>query len=148
MIVSAYQEEERIAPTLAAVARAFPGARVLVADDGSRDRTPDAVRAAGVELVRSERSIGKGGAMTLAAQRLLESPPAIVVLCDGDLEETAPASWPRWLPPCATGSATWRSPASRGAWAEAWVQRWGSRAGPPGDAAAWSWRRRSPASGR
>ncbi len=89
VIVSAYQEQERIAPTLAAVARAFPGARVLVADDGSRDRTPDVVRAAGVELVRSERSIGKGGAMTLAAQRLLESPPAIVVLCDGDLGDTA-----------------------------------------------------------
>lgn len=89
VIVSAYQEEARIALTLTAVARALPGARVLVADDGSRDRTPDVVRAAGVELVRSRRTIGKGGAMTLAARRVLESPPAIVVLCDGDLGETA-----------------------------------------------------------
>src|SRR5688572_18824416 len=89
VIVSAYQEEERIASTLAALARALPGARLLVADDGSRDATPDAVRAAGAELVRSERTVGKGGAMTLAARRVLERPPAIVVLCDGDLAQTA-----------------------------------------------------------
>ncbi len=39
MIVAAYNEAERIAATLAALARAFPGAPLWVADDGSSDGT-------------------------------------------------------------------------------------------------------------
>lgn len=93
VIVSAYQEAERLSATLAAVGDVFPGARVVVADDGSRDATPDVARASGAELVRSDRTIGKGGAMTLAAEQVLdgEARPAdrIVLLCDGDLGDTA-----------------------------------------------------------
>jgi glycosyltransferase involved in cell wall biosynthesis len=100
VIVSAYQEAERIAATLSAVREAFPGARVLVADDGSRDATPHVVLQEGAELVRAPRTIGKGGAMTLAAERVLalalEPDPPVFVLCDGDLGETA-----RELPPLA-----------------------------------------------
>ena len=93
MIVSAYDEADRLPATLAALGDAFPGARVLVADDGSRDRTPHVVLQAGAELVRSPRTIGKGGATTLAAQRVLaralEPEPPVIVLCDGDLGESA-----------------------------------------------------------
>lgn len=93
MIVSAYDEADRLPATLAALGDAFPGARVLVADDGSRDRTPHVALQAGAELVRSPRTIGKGGATTLAAQRVLaralEPEPPIIVLCDGDLGESA-----------------------------------------------------------
>jgi glycosyltransferase involved in cell wall biosynthesis len=100
VIVSAYQEAERIAATLSAVRQAFPDARVLVADDGSDDATPHVVLQEGAELVRAPRTIGKGGAMTLAAERVmalaLEPDPPVFVLCDGDLGETA-----RELPPLA-----------------------------------------------
>ena len=93
MIVSAYDEADRLPATLAALGDAFPGARVLVADDGSRDRTPHVALQAGAELVRSPRTIGKGGATTLAAQRVLaralEPEPPVIVLCDGDLGESA-----------------------------------------------------------
>ena len=93
MIVSAYDEADRLPATLAALGDAFPGARVLVADDGSRDRTPHVALQAGVELVRSPRTIGKGGATTLAARRVLartlEPEPPVIVLCDGDLGESA-----------------------------------------------------------
>jgi glycosyltransferase involved in cell wall biosynthesis len=93
VIVSAYDEADRLPATLAALADAFPGARVLVADDGSRDQTPHVVLQAGAELVRSARTIGKGGATTLAAQRVLaralEPEPPVIVLCDGDLGESA-----------------------------------------------------------
>ena len=93
MIVSAYDEADRLPATLAALGEAFPGARVLVADDGSRDRTPHVALQAGAELVRSPRTIGKGGATTLAARRVLaralEPEPPIIVLCDGDLGESA-----------------------------------------------------------
>jgi len=93
VIVTAHEEADRLPDTLAALATAFPGARVVVADDGSRDDTSAVARAAGAEVVRSERSIGKGGAATLAARtvlsRALEPDPPVFVLCDGDLAESA-----------------------------------------------------------
>jgi glycosyltransferase involved in cell wall biosynthesis len=93
VIVTAYEEADRLPDTLAALATAFPGARVLVADDGSADDTAGVAAAAGAEVVRSERTIGKGGAATLAARRVLhralEPEPPVFVLCDGDLGESA-----------------------------------------------------------
>jgi glycosyltransferase involved in cell wall biosynthesis len=93
VIVSAYQEAERLPTTLGAVRQAFPGARVLVADDGSRDSTSHVALQEGAELVRAPSTIGKGGAMTLAAERVLplalEPDPPVFVLCDGDLGESA-----------------------------------------------------------
>jgi glycosyltransferase involved in cell wall biosynthesis len=90
-VVAAHNEEERLGDTLAALRSAFPGARLIVADDGSTDRTPDIAREAGAELVRSERDVGKGAANTPAAENALSSDPDIVVLCDGDLGSSAAA---------------------------------------------------------
>jgi glycosyltransferase involved in cell wall biosynthesis len=91
VIVTAFNEADRLPATLAAVATAFPDARVLVADDGSRDATGHAALQHGAELVRSAVTIGKGGVATLAARQLLDGggAPEVVVLCDGDLGETA-----------------------------------------------------------
>ncbi|MEA2441135.1 MAG: hypothetical protein QOH76_2559 [Thermoleophilaceae bacterium] len=93
VIVSAYNEAERLGETLGAIREAFPGARVMVADDHSDDATPEIAAAAGAELVRSPRHVGKGGANTLAVRRLLErdGPERVptVVLCDGDLGASA-----------------------------------------------------------
>jgi glycosyltransferase involved in cell wall biosynthesis len=89
VIVSAYQEAERLPSTLAALAQAFPGARVVVADDGSRDGTDHVAVQAGVEVVRAPRTIGKGGAMTLAAERVIDARARVYVLCDGDLGDSA-----------------------------------------------------------
>jgi glycosyltransferase involved in cell wall biosynthesis len=95
VIVSAYDEADRLSATLAALRQAFPGAQLLVADDGSRDATPHVVLQEGAELVRSAVTIGKGGAMTLAAEkvmaRALEPDSPVIVLCDGDLGVTARA---------------------------------------------------------
>ena len=67
-IVTAYNEAERIGATLATLATAFPGVRLIVGDDGSGDATAQIARAAGARVVRSERMIGKGGAASLAAE--------------------------------------------------------------------------------
>jgi glycosyltransferase involved in cell wall biosynthesis len=92
-IVTAYNEADRLPATLRSLDEAFPGARVLVADDGSTDGTQHVVLQHGAELVRSPRTIGKGGVATLAAQRVLSlalTPDApVFVLCDGDLGESA-----------------------------------------------------------
>jgi len=95
VIVTAHNEADRLPATLAALAGAFPGARVLVADDGSTDGTAEVAAAHGAEVVRSERNVGKGGIATRAAERLLplarEPEPPVVLLCDGDLAGSAAA---------------------------------------------------------
>ncbi|HEY2600398.1 MAG TPA: glycosyltransferase family 2 protein [Thermoleophilaceae bacterium] len=88
-VVAAHNEEQRLGETLVALRSAFPGARLIVADDASTDRTPEIAREAGAELVRSERRLGKGGANTPAAENAVSSDPVAVLLCDGDLGASA-----------------------------------------------------------
>lgn len=93
VIVTAHDEADRLGDTLAALRRGFPSARVLVADDGSTDGTAQVAERGGAEVVRSERPVGKGGAATLAAWRVLsralEPEPPVFVLVDGDLADSA-----------------------------------------------------------
>jgi glycosyltransferase involved in cell wall biosynthesis len=97
VIVAAHNEGDRIEATIAALADAFPGAPVWVADDGSTDGTAALAEAAGARVVRSERGapcrnggVGKGGAATLAALRALDGDDAsVALLCDGDLGDSA-----------------------------------------------------------
>jgi glycosyltransferase involved in cell wall biosynthesis len=92
-IVTAHNEADRLGATLAALHAAFPDARVLVADDGSDDGSGAVAAAAGAEVVRRERPVGKGGIASLAAERVLplarEPDPPVFVLCDGDLGASA-----------------------------------------------------------
>jgi glycosyltransferase involved in cell wall biosynthesis len=95
VLVTARNEADRLAHTLAALGKAFPGARVVVVDDASTDATADVALQGGAELVRAPCRLGKGGAATLGAERVLaDTGPGIVVLCDGDLGASA-----RGLPP-------------------------------------------------
>jgi glycosyltransferase involved in cell wall biosynthesis len=93
IILTARNEADRLGATLRALAEAFPGTPIWVGDDGSSDETSQIARAAGATVVRSERSLGKGGAATLTARRALErlQPPGdtIALLCDGDLGPSA-----------------------------------------------------------
>ena len=108
VVVTAHNEADRLGRTLAALAEAFPDARVIVADDASTDATADVARRAGVEVVTAPRRLGKGGVATLAAERAragggraeggsaAAAAPAeggsaapLLVLCDGDLGESA-----------------------------------------------------------
>jgi glycosyltransferase involved in cell wall biosynthesis len=98
VIVTAHNEAERIRATLGALAPAFPGAPVFLADDGSHDATPEMALLAGARVVRSEHVIGKGGAATTAARNALHQAHAdagdeerepIFILCDADLGDSA-----------------------------------------------------------
>ena len=98
VIVAAHNEADRIAATLAALARAFPGAPLWVADDGSTDATARIARDAGARVVGSAGVIGKGAAVTGAAREAWHDAQAttagseiesIFVLCDGDLGDSA-----------------------------------------------------------
>jgi glycosyltransferase involved in cell wall biosynthesis len=93
IIVAARDEADRIVATIDALKEAFPGGRIVVADDGSRDGTSDLALAHGAEVISRRRPHGKGGSVTAAAATVepltqLGDAPTFV-LCDGDLGASA-----------------------------------------------------------
>jgi hypothetical protein len=81
IIVAARDEEDAIAQTVRTLRSQFPMAEVLVADDGSRDRTADVAEEAGATVLRLQRR-GKGQSLS-AAERA--APPGRLLLCDADV---------------------------------------------------------------
>lgn len=90
-MVTARDEAPLLAGTLAGLAIAFPDARIVLADDGSRDATAAIARDRGVEVIGDGRRRGKGAASAGGAVRALElaGPTAVYVLCDADLGASA-----------------------------------------------------------
>lgn len=87
ILIAARDEEDRIAATIASLRRELPGAIVVVADDGSRDRTAEVAAEAGARVVRLPRR-GKGQALTLGERA---APAGPLLLCDADVRgELAP----------------------------------------------------------
>lgn len=92
MVVAARNEHDRIGAALSALAGAFPGASVWVADDASTDSTPEIAMSAGARVVSRGRPHGKGANVTAAAQAALSDEVADatpVMLCDADLGASA-----------------------------------------------------------
>jgi glycosyltransferase involved in cell wall biosynthesis len=90
-IIAARNEADRIALTVAALRAELPEAAIYVADDASTDGTAEAALAAGAVVIGRRRPHGKGANVTAAAEAALsvEPPPAAVLLCDGDLGDSA-----------------------------------------------------------
>jgi hypothetical protein len=82
ILVAARDEEVRVGQAVQRLQRQFPGAPVIVGDDGSRDSTAAEAVRAGAQVVRCPR-LGKGEALN-SAERL--APPGPLLLCDADLE--------------------------------------------------------------
>jgi glycosyltransferase involved in cell wall biosynthesis len=91
VIVAARNEADRIAATVGTLRGAFPAAAVWVADDASTDGTAEAAMAAGARVVSRGRPHGKGANVTAAAEAALsdEPGPDLILLCDGDLGDSA-----------------------------------------------------------
>ena len=90
-VVAARNEADRIGATIAALKGASPGISVYVADDASDDGTASAALVAGAAVISRGRPHGKGGNMTAACTAALDglAADAVVLLCDGDLGESA-----------------------------------------------------------
>ena len=90
-IVAAHNEADRIGETVKALREALPSAVIWVADDASSDGTAEVAMSAGARVVSRGRSHGKGGNVGAAAEAVLSDgePPALVLLCDGDLGGSA-----------------------------------------------------------
>ena len=79
ILVAARDEETRIGETVESLRSRFPGAEIVVADDGSRDRTAAVAAAAGARVITLGRR-GKGQALTLA-ERAARARAAPAVRC-------------------------------------------------------------------
>jgi len=90
-IVAAHNEADRIGETVKALREALPSAVIWVADDASSDGTAEVAMSAGARVVSRGRSHGKGGNVGAAAEAALSEgePPALFLLCDGDLGDSA-----------------------------------------------------------
>jgi hypothetical protein len=93
VLVTAYNEGDRVGHTVAALRELLPAARVVVADDGSTDDTARVAADAGAEVVSALHNVGKGGAASLAAERIVGSHTGgshgVVLICDADLAHSA-----------------------------------------------------------
>jgi glycosyltransferase involved in cell wall biosynthesis len=93
VIVAAHNEADRIGATLEALAGAFPGAQIVVADDASSDGTGELALSRGVQVVSRRKPRGKGANVTAAVETVLDRAdhpdPPTFLLCDADLGRSA-----------------------------------------------------------
>jgi hypothetical protein len=95
VVIPAYNEERRVAATVAA-ARRLPGVDlVVVVDDGSADATAAVASQAGATVVRAEQNAGKAAAMERGADAVARAESAAgvghrpLLFLDADLEGSA-----------------------------------------------------------
>jgi glycosyltransferase involved in cell wall biosynthesis len=84
-LVPAHNEADRVAATVEALLELV--SRVIVVDDGSTDGTGEAAAAAGAEVLRRSRRLGKGEAVEAALG--LAPAPEVWLLADADLGASA-----------------------------------------------------------
>ena len=104
-LIPAYRAEATVGDVVRGSLRHVP--RVLVVDDGSPDRTSEAGREAGAEVLRLDVNGGKGTALRAGLDRLLArgdpaSAPTHVALLDADGQHD-PDDLPRLLEAARTG---------------------------------------------
>ncbi len=102
VVIPALDEERALPHVLAEIPRPFVR-RVVVADNGSRDRTADIARECGAEVVYEPRR-GYGAACLAALAHLDADPPDVVCFVDGDHSDH-PAELVRLIEPIARGDA-------------------------------------------
>jgi glycosyltransferase involved in cell wall biosynthesis len=99
VLIPCLNEEKGITSVVSEYRLAFPGARILVVDNGSTDGTASAARAAGADVVQETRR-GKARAVATALSLIDED---LVLMVDGD--GTYPAEGARLLfPLCEQGA--------------------------------------------
>jgi glycosyltransferase involved in cell wall biosynthesis len=102
VIIPALNEEAALPQVLRDIPRPTVR-RIVVADNGSTDRTADVAREDGAEVV-FEPERGYGAACLRAMAHLAADPPDIVVFIDGDYSDH-PAELPSIIAPILNGSA-------------------------------------------
>ncbi len=111
VVVPAYNEADRLGPTVAGSRHLPLVDLVVVVDDGSTDATAEVARASGATVAGHRRRRGKAAAMETGAARVAEADrrngrtePRHLLFLDADLEDSAANAGPL-IDPVATGRA-------------------------------------------
>lgn len=91
VVIPALNEQESVADVVRDVSVALPGARCLVVDDGSTDRTGERARAAGAEVLTLPYNLGVGGAMRAGFRFARRHGYGVVIQVDADGQHDAEA---------------------------------------------------------
>jgi glycosyltransferase involved in cell wall biosynthesis len=81
-IIPAYNEEKRIINVIKKTKKYVD--KVIVVDDGSKDKTAEIAKKAGAEVIKYEKNRGKGYATKLGLNEIISLKPEIIVLLDAD----------------------------------------------------------------
>jgi glycosyltransferase involved in cell wall biosynthesis len=84
ILIPAFDEEERVGEVVRGVRNCLPEARILVIDDGSRDRTAQVSREAGACVVSHAFNLGVGTALQTGYKYALRHQYKYVIQLDGD----------------------------------------------------------------
>jgi glycosyltransferase involved in cell wall biosynthesis len=82
VVIAAYNEAAMVARVVTEVGRA--GYRVVVVDDGSKDATAQAARAAGATVIQHPFNLGQGAALQSGIDFALASGAEVIVTFDAD----------------------------------------------------------------
>lgn len=102
ILIPAYNEELCVDRVVASVKAVYPGAPVVVLDDGSWDGTANVARSAGAEVLQLPHHLGLGGAVQMGYRFAFERGFERVVRVDGDGQHVA-ADIPKLLKVMAEG---------------------------------------------
>jgi glycosyltransferase involved in cell wall biosynthesis len=87
VLIPAFNEEKNILEVIEKTKKLRKFDKILVVDDGSRDKTAEIARKAGATVIRHERNKGKGEALKTGFNYLLKSKEIKnIVLIDADLQ--------------------------------------------------------------
>lgn len=84
VVVPAFNEEASLGGLLAEIRAALPQVPMLVVSDGSKDRTVDVARSAGVRVLDLPHNMGVGGAVQAGFQYAVRNGFSHVLRMDGD----------------------------------------------------------------
>lgn len=90
-VIPAFNEEKRIRKVIIETKKYAD--KVIVIDDGSKDKTSEFSRKAGAEVIRYEENKGKGYATRLGMKRAISLKPEIIILLDADCQHN-----PKYMP--------------------------------------------------
>ncbi len=84
VVLPAWNEQESVGLVVKEAQAAVPGAKVLVIDDGSTDRTAEVAREAGATVITNPFNLGVGGAMRVGFRYAETGGYSVLVQVDAD----------------------------------------------------------------
>jgi len=100
--IPAYNEEKTIARVIVEAQRYVD--KVIVCDDGSKDLTGEIAERLGATVIRHEKNVGYGGALSSLFKKAREIDPDVMVVLDADLQHN-PNDIPKIVSPVLNGEA-------------------------------------------